>query len=769
MRIPQGTQFGSVVAEPQRRAQAPQDTAMGAALGQVGEAGMQLAGVLKQSEIVKQRAEAATTLASTNNDIHDIHDEISRAVGSGQMKPEDALEEFRTRVAEVKNSRTENLTADQRSAIDSHLINSTGTLERSLQGVIVKRNQSDVGASIQTMAEQFQRSAMRDLPGAVSQFDQVADAMGPHAGWDPAKITEVKQRFKEGAHFNFANATLEGAAQTGNVDLVRAARAKIEGPDGEAIDPAKRTTLITRAYAYENGILASNQRESERSAREQQARENDGVSAYNEAFDLMSKGRYFSQDYINELTARTSGTKVAPKVMELVKSQAQVAGFASLPLKKQEAELERMRAAGSDPKAGIDPMNQKVQEQLQRIHDESRKAYADNPWKAAQERGVIQDAPVITLNTVQDAQQVLATRMQQIGQVEVAAGRKVSPLQPDEARGIGRLVRALPPDQQSSALASFGALIRDPDRLTDFARQIDANDKVLGTAMMYANQQTTQGRYVSELVLRGARALKDKEITVDSHQETGWRGAIAKELGDAYPNQELRQRIIDAAYLVQASFMAEGQGTDISRAIRLTGGRIVERNGSKIPLPVGMEESDFEKRLKGIQPADLASQGGAVKVGTATVPLDQFVKQLPDARLEHAGQGRYAVKAGMGYALRPDGKPLIVDLIRRPQTVATSTQPAGMVESGNIDLNARPVVKNKDGSISTVRSMSVNFDGQEVLIPTVAADGSRILSDEEAIQQYRKTGQHLGKFKTPAQATAYAEALHKQQERRYAR
>lgn len=91
----------------------------------------------------------------------------------------------------------------------------------------------------------------------------------------------------------------------------------------------------------------------------------------------------------------------------------------------------------------------------------------------------------------------------------------------------------------------------------------------------------------------------------------------------------------------------------------------------------------------------------------------------------------------------------------------------GMMARGNIDLNARPVVKNADGSISTVRSMSVNFGDGEVLIPTVAADGSRILSDDEAIAQYKKTGQFLGKFKTPDQATAYAEALHEEQAKQY--
>jgi len=98
--------------------------------------------------------------------------------------------------------------------------------------------------------------------------------------------------------------------------------------------------------------------------------------------------------------------------------------------------------------------------------------------------------------------------------------------------------------------------------------------------------------------------------------------------------------------------------------------------------------------------------------------------------------------------------------------MTTSKKNTDMIESGNIDLKKRPIVKNKDGSISTVRSMSVNMDNVEVLIPTVSDDG-RIMSDDEAVDNYRKTGKHLGKFKTSKAATAYAESLHKSQERMY--
>jgi hypothetical protein len=90
----------------------------------------------------------------------------------------------------------------------------------------------------------------------------------------------------------------------------------------------------------------------------------------------------------------------------------------------------------------------------------------------------------------------------------------------------------------------------------------------------------------------------------------------------------------------------------------------------------------------------------------------------------------------------------------------------GMIYPGNVDIANRPNIDNGDGTHSSVFSMSFGTDKGEVLVPGVG-DGktypARKLTEQEAWDQYKKTGQNLGTFKTPKDADAYAKTLHEDQ------
>lgn len=165
----------------------------------------------------------------------------------------------------------------------------------------------------------------------------------------------------------------------------------------------------------------------------------------------------------------------------------------------------------------------------------------------------------------------------------------------------------------------------------------------------------------------------------------------------------------------------------------------------------GQPMTEAQRSERQAQMAPLLAQVGQ-PYSPAPLPLGFADPQQPT-------DARQAITAAMlgGNQSAPQGRPPASPVGPFP----------GLMEQGNIDLANRPVVRNPDGSYSTVRSMSFEDNsGREILVPTVSPDG-KILSNRDAMELYGKTGQNLGKFDTPKDADMYAEALHKAQERFY--
>ena len=90
----------------------------------------------------------------------------------------------------------------------------------------------------------------------------------------------------------------------------------------------------------------------------------------------------------------------------------------------------------------------------------------------------------------------------------------------------------------------------------------------------------------------------------------------------------------------------------------------------------------------------------------------------------------------------------------------------GMIQPGNIDIYNRPLVKNPKGGTSTVYSMGVNLNDNDYLIPRVINEG-KLLSEDESIEHFKKTGKHFGVFENPEASTQHAKYLHNQQKSFY--
>lgn len=627
---------------------------------QVGDAAQRLGGTaaaIGGSMLAEQKAESdrlarqaenvqvMTAHATIQNGLNDAYRAVDTDVLEGKTDKLGALSTWKDQSAKVVADNLKGLPPERAALVNAQLGGLQGQLEGKLFTTFRKRDQQDVAGGLVTMREQLERFANTDPSAAVKQYNTALDVSGRDAGLTPEQISKQKATFSEQVTFNQFRRAGQAAMQTGSIEAIDEVQKRLAGQEGDALDPAKRNTLDQTLFGWKASIEARQARQADKAEREETKRFNTATDTLNKNRDIALAGGFIAPEQIALIAEQTQGIpELQTQARELFESQKAVAGFASMPPNKRAEVLEGARAGRADPKVGIDPLGEKQLNRAEQIDASLRKKVDDGEaWSAAQSVGVIPAAPLIEITNPQQALAAFQTRMANIGSVEAWAGKKVSPLQPPEAEQVTRMLRALKPDAAASMLGQLGAVIGDSDRIAAVAKQIGDKDGTLGTAMAYASAKTTEGRYTAELILQGDQMIKDKAVRIDGAVETGWRGAIAKQVRGAYSNQQVESQIIDAAFKIAAA-----KNGDVDNAINLATGGIIERNGGKIPLPYGMKEREFEKRVSAITPENLVDQtpGGVVIVGPTRMPVADFVKTLPDARLVHAGQGAYNVRAG---------------------------------------------------------------------------------------------------------------------------
>jgi hypothetical protein len=620
----------------------------------------------EQRRVTAQALKEARNVAAirvreeTENELADTTKAVLSDVLTGKTKGEEARLLWQERSREVLDRKLQDADPTMHEGIRTALVAPLGRFDRALQEGVLKRAQSDIGANINATLEEAQRAALRDPEAAIARAGMLLDARGADAGLDPLRIQQEKQKFAERVRYTQAYTLVNDAPD--NVAALRGVQKQLAGDVFNDIDPQQRAVLSGHVRSRIEIVERRGAVQAEANAR--------ALDREFTAFrDFMDKGVSPSAEYAALSAANFKGTRYGPLVSEMIQAQPEGAGFAAMPVAQQAQTLQNMLAERNTK--GADPAQVARYERLERVHKGALADVKADPWRAAQERGVIV-APAalprdLTLITAPGS--ALAERVKQADVVATWAGRAVSPLQPEEARTVVAFLDSLAAPRKAEALGALAKGVGDPAKVQAMAEQFGDKSSTLATAAFLAARdlRSPKGQPVAELYLRGEEALREKRVPMTEGGEKYARIKIADTLEGVYATQQARDAALDVTWKVYAQMKANGQDS-VERAIAVATGGITKWNGQKLPMPYGWSPSQFEDSVRSVGAVDLQRFANAdqVVVGGRPMPVAELAAQFPRAQLRSYGERAYSVQVGAQPVLRLDGRPLVVFLKPAP-------------------------------------------------------------------------------------------------------
>jgi hypothetical protein len=626
-----------------------------------------------EQEAAKQAARAVqiqqlTAHAGIQTGLADLSDELNAGLTAGTLKKDEARKTWTERSGKVVSEKVAGLPADLVPLVTAQMQELGGRLNNRLEDTIRKRDQQDADGGLLTYREQMQRFAGTDMEGAVKQWEQTARTAGPAAGWTPEKVEKEVQGFRETVNYTRAYELVSGARNNrGMLDVAEQAISQMAG-----LDPQKKAVLMDRTAAYKFSLDQRAEMQAARAARQAEATLKRAEATFQTFQGVSDKGLAMDPAYIDTVIRQTAGTPYQAGVVALAKQAQEAGGLASMPVPAQRAALDAITAQIA--KDGNTPALARRRDQIQKVLSGSSTDIKQDPLRAYLERSTdAAEFKPLDTSSIAGITQSLAERMPIAERARLWSGAPVSPLTGEEIEPVRRILDNLQPKERSAAIATLSTAM-GPQGAAGMALQLNDKDRALGLAFATAGAQTTQGRFVSELILKGAAAEKDGTSTKNkgtADVKTGqWKRFMTAELDGVYPSQTLTTGTRDAALYIAHGIASENGGDlserDMRRAITLAaGGELVEHNGRKVPLPAGMDSDGLAKRLRSISATDIALQaappgtppaGQFVRAAGVPVPVDQFVKSLPGAELSYAGPGKFNVLVGGRPVMTADGK-----------------------------------------------------------------------------------------------------------------
>lgn len=668
-RIPLGN-FGNVIAQPAPAVRVPSaSNNAGAQIARLaGDASNAVESMISEENRQQQaldRAKSANAMLDREMQVETIHGEISQQIADGKLPYADAKNAYKQRIEELGAPATQGIDPVTAENMVRGFKRAEFKGEMAIDGLVAKAKTADFRAQTDGILDKLGKKAGlpgTDMASVTAQIDAMDDigrqAYG--AAWD-----KRKQDWKDNTWD--AQLNQQAMATRDSLQGINALQKRItEGDYADKLDSNRRNSLVAKLDAYKTSLIQRNEAAAARAQRQQELALKRAEAEFNTFQSMSDKGTILAPEYIDRAVAATKGTPYQAGIVAMAKQAQETGGIASQPISSQQAMLTQVDTLIAQ--RGRSPELDKRREQIAKVLNASQSDLKENGLRAGLERGVITDMAPLDVSSPEAMAASVSKRLQQADHVSAWAGKAVSPLDASEADQVRSIMEALPPKQRAAAVSTIAQSV-GPRYSGAIAQQLDSKDKALSLAFATAGDKTTAGRFTSELLLKGAQAIKDGTAMKDDKKVTGWKATIATEIDGALPDERAATAVKDAAYLIAAGIAAENGGTvggdDIKRAVRLAmGGSIIERNGKKLPIPAGLDASEFETRVKSISADDIVRQApeGKVRVGGAEMSAADFAASVPGQELIYAGPGRYAVVVKGRPVTNSAGRPVFIEV-----------------------------------------------------------------------------------------------------------
>lgn len=568
-RIPMGN-FGTVIAQPAPTVRIPaaafDDGGSGAQkLGDTAtHVGLSLMDEQRRQDDALMRARAANAAIDREMAVDQLGREIEEEVTSGRLHYSKASETYKQRVAALPGDKFDGLSPVDAENYSRSLKRIDFKGEKHVETVTAKAKTADFRAQTDGILDKLGKQAglpgtdMAALTGQIDAMDEIGrSAYG--AAWE-----KRKQDWKD----NSWDARLNQQAISVRNDLngINALQQQLTGEYADKLDSNRRNTLVARLDGYKTSLIQRAEAASARADRAAERHLKKAEAEFNTFQSLADKGTTIDPTYIDVVLQKTAGTPYQQAVASVAKQAQENGGIASQPIAQQQAELDQIDA--KIVKTGRTPELDKRREQLQKIVRGSQTDLKDNGLRAGLERGVIADMAPLDVSSPEAIAASIPKRIEQAEAVGAWAGKPVSPFDAKEAEQIRSTLETLPPKQRSEAVSTIARSV-GPRLAGAVAEQLDKQDKPLALAFAMAGSQTTTNRFTSELILKGAQAMKDGAVMKDDKKVTGWKASIASAVDGAFANEKAASAVKDAAYYIAAGIAAENGGnvggSDIKR------------------------------------------------------------------------------------------------------------------------------------------------------------------------------------------------------------